>query len=139
MSNLFEDLGLNIPSFNYANSRERTGGITGVIAGKNQIFRFLKSRPYSDIDVRDPVWVPLATIQSEDFYNSVALMRERSHKTQQQIKYNSKTGSGNFVQYSQGFDFLTDYHRLIAPFQGRNTIFYLGLGLAGLFVWKNIF
>lgn len=139
MSNLFEDQGINIPSFNYANSKDRTGGITGVIAGKNQIYRFLKSSPFTDIDVRDPVSVPLVTIQSETFYNHVNLMRERHHKTQQQLKYNNTTGSGNFVQYAQGFDFLTDYHRLIAPYQGRTMIFYLGIGLTGLFIWKNIF
>ena len=137
MANPFENSNQNIPKFNFTDSRDVTGSITGVVAGPTLVYRYLKSSPFTDIDVRDPVSRRVQHIQSERFSRYVSLMKDIDWKTERQIRYNQYTGSGNYRQYAQGFDFLNDYHRLIAPYTSRGGMFKVAVVLGLAFVIKK--
>lgn len=138
MANPFERIDYALPSYSYLYNRDQKGGLAGVTAAPNQLYRYLKSSPYTDIDVRDPISQPVARIKTENFRHYVDKMYDRFYKTERQIRYNETTGSGNYRQYTQGFDFLTDYHRLVAPYTSRSYLFYLFLAVGGYIVVKKL-
>lgn len=138
MANPFESSNVNVPSFSFTDSENVTGGIAGVIAGPTLVYRYLKSSPFTDIDVRDPVARKVQHIQSERFSTYVSRMKDIDWKTERQIRYNQYTGSGNYRQYTQGFDYLTDYHRLIAPYTSRTGLFKIGSMILMMYVVKKV-
>jgi len=104
----------------------KTLGPTGLIGQNNRIYTFLKSSPYAETgtggNTHDPVSRKVFESRSLNYRNKREALYDQVDKTKRQIRYNEFTRSGASVPRHHGFQYTSDYHRLIVRDQSQQLL-----------------
>jgi hypothetical protein len=117
-----ENINAGIKTKSISSNAPESQGENGFVPGTSMQYSFLKARPFSGTNLKNPATRPIAQAVDRDTKERLQALTRNVADTRQQIRTNASTNSGTSRPKVSSFNETSDYSRLVEPMSTTTTL-----------------